>query len=181
MDHKQNVEVARRQAAQLQEQLEQLRARGGDPAAEAKLENELLQVYKVLGSQAPAGPATGQPAMGQPVMGQPVMGQPGMGQPVYPQQAYGQQPYRNYEGSRATTILVFGILSIVVCQLFGPFAWSMGNADLRKVDEGLMDPRERGTIQAGRICGIVGTVLMIVSLVAFFGMLLLGAAASSNY
>ena len=30
-------------------------------------------------------------------------------------------------------ILIFGILSLVVCGVFGPFAWIMGNNDLAQI------------------------------------------------
>ncbi len=173
MDNNQKLEEARRQAATLQEQLQSLRARGGDPAAEARIEQELFEVYKVLGNPA-AAPAIGQPAPAQ------AYGQQPMG-PGYAQNVYGQPAHRSYEASRGTMILVFGILSLVVCQLFGPFAWSMGNEDLRKVDAGLMDPRDRGSIQAGRICGMIGTGLLIASLVLIVGMILTAAGAASQY
>lgn len=104
-----------------------------------------------------------------------------MVQPAYSQQVYGQEPHRSYEASRGTLILVFGILSIVMCQLFGPFAWAMGTTDLRKIDQGLMDPRDRGSIQAGRICGIIGSVMLILSFAFGIGIIFLGAMASSRY
>jgi hypothetical protein len=63
---------------------------------------------------------------------------------------------------RATTVLVLGILSIVACQPLGIAAWVMGNNDLREMNGGLMDPSGRDTTSAGRICGIIGTVLFIV-------------------
>ena len=69
------------------------------------------------------------------------------------------------EPHRGTTVLVLGILSILVCNLLGPFAWAMGSADLKKMRAGQMDPTGKGETQAGYICGIVGTVLMGVGLV----------------
>jgi hypothetical protein len=136
VDNNAKLEEARRKAAVLQQQLEQLRAQGGDIAAEAQLKNELIEVNRVLGNAYAGGVAPGQP-YGQVPMGH---------------NPYGNSQYGTLEASRATMILVFGILSLVVCQLFGPFAWSMGNEDLRKMDAGTMNPRERGTVQAGRIC-----------------------------
>lgn len=41
---------------------------------------------------------------------------------------------------RGVTILVFGILGLLVCQLLGIAAWVMGNEDLREMDAGWMDP-----------------------------------------
>ena len=73
---------------------------------------------------------------------------------------------------RGVQILVFGILSLVVCQIFGIAAWIMANADLQEMAAGRMDPAGRDMTQAGRICGIVGTALLIIPLVVmiFFGL-----------
>ena len=72
--------------------------------------------------------------------------------------------------SQATTILVLGILSLVLCQVLGPFAWVMGNKELAGIDAGRRAPQNRGTAQAGRILGIISTVLMIigVAILLFF-------------
>jgi hypothetical protein len=66
---------------------------------------------------------------------------------------------------RASTVLVLGILSLVLCAPLGIAAWLMGNNDLREMDSGLMYPSGRDSTRAGRICGIVGTILMVVGLV----------------
>ncbi|OHE77902.1 MAG: hypothetical protein A2107_05480 [Verrucomicrobia bacterium GWF2_62_7] len=63
---------------------------------------------------------------------------------------------------RATLILVLGILSLVLCAPLGIAAWIMGNADLKEMDAGTMDPVGRSNTSAGRICGIIGTVLLII-------------------
>ncbi len=81
---------------------------------------------------------------------------------------------------RGVLILVFGILSFVVCPFFGIAAWVMGNTDLREMAVGRMDPTGRDLTQAGRVCGIVGTVIMLIPMVivifAAIGMVLFGAA-----
>ncbi len=66
---------------------------------------------------------------------------------------------------RATLILVLGILGLVFCQLLGVFAWTMGSNDLKEMDQGRMDPAGRSNTQAGRICGIIATVLLALGLV----------------
>ena len=84
--------------------------------------------------------------------------------PVQPVQAYPVgQAMRPHRG---TLILVFGILSIVCCFIFGIIAWVMGNGDLREMNMGRMDPSGRGLTQAGKICGIIGIVLIILQIVA---------------
>jgi hypothetical protein len=65
--------------------------------------------------------------------------------------------------SRSTTILVFGILGLVLCPFLGAVAWVMG-VKLKKEAEGAGYP-EPGQSKAGRICGIIATVLMILYIV----------------
>ena len=84
------------------------------------------------------------------------------------------------EDSQATTILVLGILSLVVCQILGPIAWVMGNNELAGIDAGRRPPQNRGTAQAGRILGIVATVLMIIGVVFLFIFLIIGLVASTS-
>jgi hypothetical protein len=75
-------------------------------------------------------------------------------------QQFPTDPSRYPEPSQATTVLVLGILGVVVCQVLGPFAWVMGNKELAAIDAGLRPPENRSTANAGRILGIVGTVLL---------------------
>ncbi len=69
------------------------------------------------------------------------------------------------ETSQATTVLVLGILGVVLCQILGPVAWIMGNNELQAIDAGRRPPENRGTANAGRILGIIGSVLLILSVV----------------
>jgi hypothetical protein len=96
---------------------------------------------------------------------------------------YGYQPYgvgRPGEHPQGTTILVLGILSLVVCGVLGPFAWSMGNTALREMDANpQISYTNRGSVTAGRICGIIGTVLLALGLV-FVAIAILAAAAGTN-
>jgi hypothetical protein len=84
------------------------------------------------------------------------------------------------EDSQATTILVLGILSLVVCQILGPIAWVMGNNELAGIDAGRRPPQNRGTAQAGRILGIIATVLMLIGVVFLFVFLLIGLFAAAS-
>jgi hypothetical protein len=85
---------------------------------------------------------------------------------------------------RGTMILVFGILGFVVCFPFGIVAWVMGNADLKAMDAGTMDPEGRGTTQAGKIIGMIATILnllgFIIGIMAIAAALILPAVASSS-
>ena len=72
---------------------------------------------------------------------------------------------------QGTTILVLGILSIVVCGILGPFAWNMGNQTLREIDANpSVVYSNRGNVAAGRICGMIATIIVI-ALVALFVLL----------
>ncbi|MFI7641214.1 DUF4190 domain-containing protein [Nonomuraea sp. NPDC049400] len=84
-----------------------------------------------------------------------------MSYPNYGPSYYGPPPQSHPQG---TTILVLGILSLVVCTFIGPFAWSMGTRALREIDESGYHYENRGMVQAGRICGIVSSVLLILTL-----------------
>ena len=74
---------------------------------------------------------------------------------------------------------MLGILSLVVCGILGPFAWSMGNKAIREIDANPGRYGNRGTVQAGRICGIVSSVILILSVLAF-AVLFVAAATSSS-
>jgi hypothetical protein len=82
-----------------------------------------------------------------------------------------QAPYP--EESQSVTVLVLGILSIVVCQVLGPFAWRMGSTELRAISEGRRNPENVGLAQAGRICGIIGTCILGLVVVFFLVLLVL--------
>jgi predicted Zn finger-like uncharacterized protein len=88
---------------------------------------------------------------------------------------------RYVQEHRGTLILVFGILGLVVFQPLGIAAWVMGNHDLAEMRAGRMDREGEGATNAGRICGIIATILMIVSLVAAccIGSIILMAAAGA--
>lgn len=92
-----------------------------------------------------------------------------MSQPQFPSES-GAYP----ESSQATTVLVLGIIGIVLCQLLGPVAWVMGNNELQAIDAGRRPPENRGTANAGKILGIISTVLMILGIV-FFILIFAGA------
>jgi hypothetical protein len=79
---------------------------------------------------------------------------------------------------RGTLILVLGILGILVCVVCGIVAWVLGNADLKEMDAGTMDPTGRGMTQAGKIMGIIGVALASLFLVLWLVMMVIGVAAA---
>lgn len=82
---------------------------------------------------------------------------------------------------RGGTVLALGILGICVCCICGIIAWTMGNNDLRSMAAGTMDRSGEQLTRAGKICGIIGTLLTgtIVALQILFMLtaLIAGAAA----
>lgn len=116
--------------------------------------------------------------MGQP--GPPAGNPYGAPQGGYPQQSRG-------EPHRGGMIMTMGILALVcnIMAIPGILAWTMGKADLRKMDAGLMDREGYGITQAGYIMGIIGTCFAILGLLAFVAyflivFLVLAAAAAGG-
>ncbi len=83
------------------------------------------------------------------------------------------------EQSQATTILVLGILGIICCGPLGIAAWVMGNNELAAIDAGRRSPKSRSTANAGRIMGIIGTVLLVLGILLFLGLLIAGFSFTS--
>jgi hypothetical protein len=79
---------------------------------------------------------------------------------------------------RGTLILVLGILGLVVCAPLAIAAWVMGSGDLKEMDAGTMDPSGRGITNAGKICGIIGTILLVLGLLIFAAAFIFGFAAA---
>ena len=72
--------------------------------------------------------------------------------------------------SQAVTALVLGILSFVCCQILGPVAWYLGNQEQRSIREGRSSAAGQGFATAGMILGIIGTVLLVFSLIWIFAL-----------
>ena len=83
------------------------------------------------------------------------------------------------EHPKGTTVLVLGICSLVVCGLLGPFAWSMGSSTLEEIDENPMAYTNRSTVQVGRICGIIATVLLGAGVLLIMASVMLSATDGS--
>ena len=79
-----------------------------------------------------------------------------------------------------TTILVLGILSIVICPLIGPLAWSMGNKAMAQVRFSGYQFSNAGFIKAGRILGAVATLLMVFYVVLVLALLSSGSPGSGS-
>ena len=86
--------------------------------------------------------------------------------PAWPPQPGVPSPYgAPQSSSNSTLILVLGILSIVVFQIIlGPIAWILANNALKG---GTLDPSQLGQINTGRICGIIGTIIGVLGIIAY--------------
>jgi uncharacterized membrane protein YjgN (DUF898 family) len=95
--------------------------------------------------------------------------------PPPPQPPYGNYPPNQYgvpyggsppDHQQAVLVLVLGIVGLVVCGIAAPFAWVMGNRVVREIDASNGQLGGRSTANAGRICGIVGTAIIGLGLLA---------------
>ena len=78
---------------------------------------------------------------------------------------------------RGVLILVLGILGLVGCGIFTAIpAWIMGSNDLKAMAAGTMDPSGRSMTNAGKICGMISTIITIIAVVLVAVLMALGFA-----
>lgn len=103
--------------------------------------------------------------------------------PSAPQGNGGWQPPEKHPQS--TLALVLGILGLVICSILGPFAWYIGGKAVNEIDASRGRYEGRSEANAGKILGIIATVLLgigvlITLAVVFFGFLGVMASSSSS-
>ncbi|MDP3891444.1 DUF4190 domain-containing protein [Nocardioides sp.] len=145
-------------------------------------------------------PGYGNPGYGNPGYGNPGYGNPGYGNPGYQQQPFGQhQPAAGSYGygapvapahPSATTAMVLGLVALVgalfTCGLtlvIGPFAWAVGGKAVREIDQSPGQFSGREQANAGKIMGVISTVLLVLSLlatIAFFSFIFTVGETSFN-
>jgi hypothetical protein len=84
--------------------------------------------------------------------------------PPAPSYQEGSGPMGPREHPQGTLILILGILSLVCIQILGPVAWIMGNKALAEIDANPSMFSNRSAVNAGRICGIISTVLLVLGI-----------------
>ncbi|MFI5714640.1 DUF4190 domain-containing protein [Nocardia sp. NPDC051750] len=86
----------------------------------------------------------------------------------YPPPAYGYPGYGPPppDHPQTTTVLILGIIGLVFCQFCAPFAWVMGKKALNEIDASGGAIGGRGNVQVGYVLGIIGSVVLIVGLLA---------------
>lgn len=115
------------------------------------------------------------PAYGQ----QNPYGQP----PAYGQNPYGQPGYGDavaQKHPRATMILVFGILGLICCSVFAPVAWVMGNNAVKEIDAAPGRYTGRDLANVGKILGIVGTCLLVLTIVFVIFSVVVGLSSDTS-
>lgn len=85
--------------------------------------------------------------------------------------------------TQAITALVLGILGIFCCGLLAPVAWYLGNQEVKAIREGRSPVAGEGLAKAGMIMGIIGSILLVLSILWIFfmgGMAVLQGMAAAN-
>jgi hypothetical protein len=113
-------------------------------------------------------------------------------QPQYGQQPSYDQPYPPYpvpppNHGGALASMIVGIVSLVLACGYGigllgaPVAWYLGSKSLREIDASQGRLGGRGMAQAGKVMGIIGTVLLgLLLVVVVVGISLLVANSESS-
>jgi len=81
---------------------------------------------------------------------------------------------------RGGMILAFSIIGLACCcVIFSILAWVMGSGDLKEMAAGRMDRSGEGMTKAGKIIGMIVTILQIVGFVIWIILVAAGAASFS--
>jgi hypothetical protein len=150
--------------------------------------------------QQPESPYGTPPAPGTPEQGAPPYPQYGAPPAYGGQPAYGAPQYGASQGGygygygygyappakhpSATTAMVLGIIGLaggMVCYLpilASPFAWWIGAKAVREIDASNGQMGGRGEANAGKITGIIGTVILLLGVLALVGVIALGVSGA---
>lgn len=79
---------------------------------------------------------------------------------------------------RGPMVLTFGILGLLCCLIFGILAWVFGQADLKEMAEGRMDPSGEGLTNAGKILGMISCALAVLGILIWVALFSLGMAGA---
>ncbi|MBO0811256.1 MAG: DUF4190 domain-containing protein [Microlunatus sp.] len=86
---------------------------------------------------------------------------------------YGQQAYGApvpHPHPRGTAVLILGIVSLVGCLPCAIIAIVLAQGALREIDANPGAYTNRGTVNAGRILGIIGLVIVVLGFLARLGL-----------
>jgi len=132
--------------------------------------------YQPPSSPDPSGPDP-YPAYGRPA--DPYA--PSGGYPGYQTQPY-QQGYGGPVGDhpQGVLILVLGIAGLLFAGILSPVAWVLGNRALREINATGVHPGNESMIAAGRILGIIGTVVLVLAVLLGVALVVLFATAAAT-
>jgi hypothetical protein len=80
----------------------------------------------------------------------------------------------------AVAALVLGVLSIVLCPLCGPFAWSLGRKGELAADASGGALSGRGLASAGKVLGMIGTFFLLLLIVFLVVSISVGSGGSDT-
>lgn len=102
--------------------------------------------------------------------------------PPPPEGPYGQQPPYGRQPApthgSATTALVLGILSLVVCAPLGIPAFIIGRRAEREVQASQGNLSGEGLAKAGWILGLIGMILTALGILLIIGLIAVGTTSS---
>lgn len=95
------------------------------------------------------------------------------------------QGYAAPKHPQATTAMILGIVGLtgVLCCLtvfVAPFAWWLGAKAVKEIDANPAMYSGRSEASAGKIMGIIGTILLILGIVSIAGLIAVGIATDSS-
>jgi hypothetical protein len=102
--------------------------------------------------------------------------------PGYPP-AYGMPAQDHPSSGLALGLGITGLVGIVFCQLLlfaAPFAWVIGGRAVREIDAQPGRYGGRDKAQAGRVMGIIGTVVLALGLLAIVVIVVVAVAAGTS-
>ena len=71
--------------------------------------------------------------------------------------------------AQAGVVLGLGIASLFF-HVLGPITWILANRELRAMDAGLVSADQRATVQGGKACAVISTLLMALSTLLMAGL-----------
>ena len=175
-----------------------------EPGGNGNDDQQLPPTHQPYGQNPYGAPGQQPPAYGQnpyeqgPYGQQPYGTPPPAQNPYGQQQPYGQQPYGQQPGygygmptpanhPSATTALVLSLIGLAgvafcggITLVLSPFAWRTGARAVREIDAnpGMYGGRDQAN--AGRIMGIIGTVLLVIGILLLVGLFSLAAVSSDT-
>lgn len=60
---------------------------------------------------------------------------------------------------QGTTLLIYGLLGMICCQILAPFTWYYSNKALQSYGD--LDPGDKSTVKIARILGIIGCLFLV--------------------